>query len=118
MSFRKIGRLLGIPHQSVINRVHHDEATRPAVALPAHVGVIEMDELYGRTVYLVESVNADLRCCLARLVRRSRCFTRSLEGLRGAVRLFQCAYNRRQLLRNEKKLKNVPGLCDCLPVSV
>ena len=41
----------------------------------------------------VESVNADLRCYLGRLVRRSRCFTRSLEALRCAVRLFQCASN-------------------------
>ena len=64
----------------------------------------------------VEGVNADLRHYLARLARRSRCFTRSAEALRCAVRLFQCAYNRRQLLRHEKQLKRVPGLCDCLPL--
>lgn len=63
----------------------------------------------------VESVNADLRCYLARLVRRSRCFTRCLEALRCAVRLFQCAYNTRQLLKHEKEVKNVPGMCNCLP---
>ena len=62
-----------------------------------------------------ESVNADARRSLARLVRRSRGFTRSREGLRCAVRLFPCAYNRGQLLRHEKKLKNVPGMYDCLP---
>lgn len=64
--------------------------------------------------YSVEGSNADLRHYLARLARKSRCFTRSAEALRGAVRLFQCAYNRRQLLKHEKKLKRVPGLCDCL----
>ena len=65
--------------------------------------------------YNVESVNAALRSYLARLVRRSRCFTRSLEALRCAVRLFQCAYNRRQLLKHDKKLQRVPGMYDCLP---
>ena len=44
--FRKIGRLLGVPHQSVINGVRHEEATRPAAALPASVNGIERDELY------------------------------------------------------------------------
>jgi insertion element IS1 protein InsB len=64
--------------------------------------------------YMVEGTNADLRHYLARLARRSRCFTRSAEALRCAVRLFQCAYNQRQLWKHEKKLKRVPGLCDCL----
>jgi IS1 family transposase len=64
--------------------------------------------------YTVEGTNADLRHYLARLTRRSRCFTRSPEALRCAVRLFQCAYNQRQLWKHEKKLKRVPGLCDCL----
>jgi IS1 family transposase len=63
----------------------------------------------------VEGVNADLRCYLARLVRQSRCFTRCLEALRCAVRLFQCAYNRRQLLKHEKQVSHVPGMYDCLP---
>ncbi len=63
----------------------------------------------------VESVYADLRGYIARLVRRSRWFTRCLEALRCAVRLFQCAYNTRQLLKHEKKVKNVPGMFDCLP---
>src|SRR5262249_19661424 len=67
--------------------------------------------------YNVEGSNADLRHYLARLGRRSRCFTRSREALRCAVRLFQCAYNRRQLLKHDRKLKRVPGLCDCLYAS-
>ena len=64
--------------------------------------------------YTVEGTNADLRHYLARLARRSRCFTRSPEALRCAVRLFQCAYNQRQLWKHQKKLKRLPGLCDCL----
>ena len=47
--------------------------------------------------YSVEGVNADLRHYLARLHRRSRCFSRSLIALIAAVKLFVFAYNRRQL---------------------
>ena len=47
----------------------------------------------------VEGDNAELRHSLACLVRRSRCFTRSLQALRDAVKLFVYAWNRRQLYR-------------------
>ncbi len=46
--------------------------------------------------YTVESLNANLRTYLARLARSSRCFSRSLEALRRAVRLFVYHYNHRQ----------------------
>ncbi|HEU5198265.1 MAG TPA: IS1 family transposase, partial [Ktedonobacterales bacterium] len=36
--------------------------------------------------YTMESVNANLRTYLARLARRSRCFSRSFEALHRAVR--------------------------------
>src|SRR6476619_1733696 len=49
--------------------------------------------------YTVESMNANLRTYLGRLKRSSRCFSRSLEALRQAVRLFTWHYNRRQALR-------------------
>jgi IS1 family transposase len=49
--------------------------------------------------YSVEGVNADLRHYLARLRRRSRCFSRSLRALIAAVKLFVFAHNRRQLYR-------------------
>ncbi len=49
--------------------------------------------------YSVEGGNAELRHYLARLARRSRCFTRSLPALRDAVKLFVYAWNRRQLFR-------------------
>ncbi len=47
--------------------------------------------------YSVEGVNADLRHYLARLRRKSRCFSRCIHALRRAVRLFVYAYNQRQL---------------------
>ena len=50
-------------------------------------------------VYSVESVNADLRHYLARLARRSRCFSRSLAALRLALRLFVYYFNQRCLQR-------------------
>lgn len=49
--------------------------------------------------YSVEGDNAELRHYLARLARRSRCFTRSIQALRDAVKLFVYAWNRRQLFR-------------------
>ncbi len=47
--------------------------------------------------YSVEADNAELRHYLARLGRRSRCFSRSIGALRRAVKLFVHAWNRRQL---------------------
>ena len=49
--------------------------------------------------YSVEGDNAELRHYLARLARRSRCFSRCLQALRRAVKLFVHAWNRRQLHR-------------------
>jgi IS1 family transposase len=49
--------------------------------------------------YTVEGVNADLRHYLARLARRTRCFSRSLEALKTAIKLFAYYFNRRCLER-------------------
>ena len=49
--------------------------------------------------YSVEADNAELRHYLARLGRRSRCFTRSIWALRDVLKLFVYAWNRRQLSR-------------------
>lgn len=49
--------------------------------------------------YSVEGDNADLRHYLARLGRKSRCFSRSEKALRKAVKLFVFAFNRRQLYK-------------------
>ena len=47
--------------------------------------------------YSVEGCNAELRHYLARLARRSRCFSRCLDALRNAIKIFVFAWNRRQL---------------------
>ena len=59
--------------------------------------------------YSVEGANADLRHYLARLARKSRCFSRCIEALRRAIKLFVWAYNRRQLWnhRDPKRHKHV-----------
>ena len=49
--------------------------------------------------YRVEGMNAEVRHYLARLVRKSRCFSRCIHALRRAVKLFVYAWNRRQLYR-------------------
>jgi len=51
--------------------------------------------------YSVEGTNADLRHYLARLARRSRCFSRCIHALRRAVDLFVRCYNAPQLRRRE-----------------
>jgi hypothetical protein len=47
----------------------------------------------------VEAANAELRHYLARLGRKSRCFSRTIAALRRAVKLFVHAWNSRQLHR-------------------
>ena len=47
--------------------------------------------------FSVEGGNAELRHYLARLTRRSRCFSRTLDALKVAVKLFVNAWNRRQI---------------------
>ena len=47
--------------------------------------------------YRVEGVNAELRHYLARLGRKSRCFSRCIHALRRAIKLFVFAWNCRQL---------------------
>lgn len=49
--------------------------------------------------YRVEGMNAELRHYLARLARKSRCFSRCIRALQRAVKLFVFAWNRRQLYR-------------------
>ena len=49
--------------------------------------------------YAVEADNAELRHNLARLARKSRCFSRCLRALWRAVKLFVYSWHRRQLYR-------------------
>ena len=49
--------------------------------------------------YAVEADNAELRHYLARLARKSRCFSRSPRALWFAIKLFVFAWNSRQLYK-------------------
>jgi insertion element IS1 protein InsB len=51
--------------------------------------------------YSVEGDNAELRHYLARLTRKSRCFSKCINALRRAVELFVWCWNQRQLRRQQ-----------------
>jgi IS1 family transposase len=51
--------------------------------------------------YSVEGVNAECRHYLARLVRRSRCFSRCPHALTCAIKLFVFCHNSRQLYNHK-----------------
>ena len=71
-----------------------------------HWGVYEVSQ--GKTeTYSVEGGNAELRHYLARLGRRSRCFSRCPEALKAALKLFMYAFNRRQL--HKQAFPNYPA---------
>ena len=61
-----------------------------------HFGRYEVSQGKNDT-YSVEADNAELRHYLARLARKSRCFSRCLKALQNALKLFVFAFNRRQL---------------------
>ena len=61
--------------------------------------------------FSVEGDNAELRHYLARLARRSRCFSRCIWALTRAVALFVHAWNRRQ--RFKRAFPKLPAhVCD------
>lgn len=64
--------------------------------------------------YSVEGDNADIRHYLARLHKKSRCFSRCPKALWRAVWLFVYAYNSRQLAKRKKPQYNY-HLIDFLP---
>jgi insertion element IS1 protein InsB len=59
-----------------------------------HFGMTDKSQTYS-----VEADNAELRHYLARLARKSRCFSRCIDALRAAVRLFVYCWNHRQLYK-------------------
>ena len=63
-----------------------------------HFGRYEVSEGKSET-YSVEGDNAELRHYLARLARKSRCFSRCPYALECALRLFVYAFNSRQLYK-------------------
>ena len=64
-----------------------------------HFGGYEVSEGKADT-YSVEADNAELRRYLARLARKSRCFSRCVYALECALRLFVLCFNSRQLLKH------------------
>ena len=52
--------------------------------------------------YSVEADNAELRQYLARLTRKSRCFSKCIRALRRAVELFVWCWNTRQLRKQQR----------------
>lgn len=61
-----------------------------------HYGRYEVSQGKNDT-YSVEADNAELRHYLARLARKSRCFSRCPYALQCAIKLFVFSFNRRQL---------------------
>jgi len=78
-----------------------------------HFGRYEVSE--GKTdTYSVEADNAELRHYLARLARKSRCFSRCPHALECALRLFVYCFNSRQLYK--QRFPNYPAYVkDFLP---
>lgn len=89
--------------------------------LPAYQEVTYGDGFYfampdKSQTYSVEADNAELRHYLARLARRSRCFSRRIYALRAAVQLFIFCWNERQLYK--QRFPDYPSdlidfLCPC-----
>ena len=65
-----------------------------------HFGRYEVSKGKADT-YSVEADNAELRHYLARLARKSRCFSRCPHALECALRLFVYCFNSRQLYKQQ-----------------
>ena len=77
---------------------YHSDAFDTYDRLWYHGGHYEVSD--GKTdTYSVEGDNAELRHYLARLARRSRCFSRCVLALEAAIRLFIYCFNQRQLMK-------------------
>jgi len=121
MNLRRIGRPLKVDHQTVANWVNAQAASLLSAPLPTEtpMAVNELDEVmtfspYDTLVYYpadhrsvpnksqtyaVEADHAELPHYLARLARKSRCFSRSLRAFWLAIKLFVFAWNSRQLYK-------------------
>jgi len=66
--------------------------------------------------YSVEGDNAELRHYLARLTRKSRCFSKCINALRRAVELFVWCWNKRQShkLQHPRYPSNIIDFVSCL----
>ena len=105
MNLRRIARHLGIRvvgnrTQEILQEMvddapkakrYYSDAFETYDHLWYHWGVYEVSE-GKRDTYSVEADNAELRHCLARLARRSRCFSRCPKALKAALKLFMGHY--------------------------
>jgi insertion element IS1 protein InsB len=76
-------------------------------ALNYHTGLHLVAKGKSQT-YSVEGGNADLRHYLARLAKKSRCFSRCLDALKRNIALFIQCWNRRQLFKQMYPRYNPP----------
>ena len=76
-------------------------------ALNYHSGLHLVAEGKSQT-YSVEGGNSDLRHYLARLARKSRCFSRCIHALKRNLALFIHCWNRRQLHKRAYPAYNPP----------
>ena len=83
-------------------------------ALNYHRGLHLVAEGKSQT-YSVEGGNADLQHSLARLAKKSRCFSRSIDALRWAITLFIECWNKRQLYKRRYPGYS-PALSDFVPI--
>jgi insertion element IS1 protein InsB len=77
----------------------------------------EHTSMYDKSeTYSVEGDNAELRHYLARLTRRSRCFSKCIRALRRAVELFVWCWNQRQAHKQKhpRYPSNVIDFVSCL----
>lgn len=81
-------------------RQYYSDAYESYARLWYHFGKYEVSVGKGDT-YSVEADNAELRHYLARLGRRSRCFSRCPDALECALRLFVYCFNSRQLYKKQ-----------------
>lgn len=86
-------------------KCYHSDAFDAYDRLWYHLGRYEVSKGKADT-YSVEAGNAELRHYLARLARRSRCFSRCPHALECAIRLFIYCFNHRQLYK--QRFPNYP----------
>jgi len=92
--------------QAPIAKRYYSDAFDAYDRLWYHGGVYEVSQGKADT-YSVEGDNAELRHYLARLARRSRCFSRCPEALKAALLLFVYSFNHRQL--HKQRFPNYPA---------
>jgi IS1 family transposase len=86
--------------EAVKAKLYHSDAFDAYYRLWYHCARYEVSDGKADT-YSVEGDNAELRHYLARLARRSRCFSRCVEALEWAIQLFIYCFNQRQLRKQQ-----------------